>query len=172
MVSTVYSFRWGNLSATSLAEYHFPCTGSCLALATWNKGMDSILVWHTRRPKMVLQIRGSWTSGWMSLGSAICKSFCSNNGAWYGWHRSTLNTGCITKHEGMSSWKVFSPKFLRILYRPYHRGLSFLYGLVKRSFFRWNQTWSLIWNEWGVWCWSCLALTFSLAHWKIYGACF
>ena len=168
MVSTVYSFMWGNLLATSVTEYNFPCAGSCPTLATWNKGMEFILVWRMCHPTKVSQRRGSWTSEWMS----VWNSFCSNNGAWYGRSRSTLKTGCRPKHAQRSSWKAFSPICLRILYGPYRKGFNFLCGLVKRSFFRCNQTWSPIWNEWGIRGLSCQALAFALARCNISCACF
>ena len=168
----MYSFRWGNLLATSLAEYHFPCMGSCPALSTWKNGMDFILVWRMSRPTMVSQGRGSWTSGWMSSGSVVYKSFCSNNGAWYGWSRSTLKIGYRTRHEGMSIWKVCLPICLTILYGPYRKGFIFQYGPVKCSFFRCNHTWSPIWNEWRIRCLSCRALAFALACCNISCACF
>ena len=167
MVSIVYSFRWGNLLATSIEEYHFPCVGSYPTLATWNKGMEFILVWCMHHPTMVSQIIGSWTSGWMSSSSVVCKSLCSNSGAWYGRIRSTLKTGCRPSNPGMSSWKAFSPICLRILYGPYHKGFIFLYGPVKRSFFICNQTWSPIWNEWEIRCLSCQDLPFALSHCNI-----
>ena len=172
MVSIVYSFRWENLLATSVAEYHFPCTGSCLALSTWNKGMDFIIVWHMRRPTMVSQRRGSWTCGWMSLGSVVCNWLCSNNGAWYRQSRSTLKIGCRPRHAGMSSWKVFSPICLRILYGPYRKGFVFLHGPMKRSLFRCNQTWSPICNEWGIRCLLCRALYFALTRCNVSYSCF
>ena len=167
MVSIVYSFRWGNLLANSIVEYHFPYMGIFPALATWKKGMEFVLVWCIHRPTMVLQRKGSWTSGWMSIGYIVCKSFCSNSGAWYGRSKSTLKTRCIPRNAGMSSWKAFSPICLRILYGPYHKCFIFLYGPVKRYLFRHNQTWSPVWNEWGIWCLSCRALAFSLSHWNI-----
>ena len=150
MVSIVYLFNWGNLFATSVVEYHFPCVGSYPSLASWNKGMEFILVWSMRRPIMVSQRSGSWTSRWMSLDSNVCNSLCSNNGACYGWSRSTLKTRCTLRHAGLSSWKAFSPICWRTLYGPYCKGFSFMYGPVKPSFFRCNQTWSPIWNEWGI----------------------
>ena len=171
MVSIVYSFTWGNLLANSVAEYHFSCAGSSPILATWNKGMEFFLVWRMRRAIMVSQRRGSWTSGWMSLGSTICKSFYSNNGAWYRWSRSILKTGCKIRHARMSIWKMFSPIFLRIRYGPYCKGFKFLYGPVKRSF-RCIQAWFPIWKEWGMWCLSYWDFDFSLAHCNISYACF
>ena len=151
----MWSFRWGNLLVSSAVEYHFPSTGICPALATWNKGMEFILVWGMHCRTMVSQGRYSWTSKRFFLGSAFCKLFCSNKGAWYGWSISTLNTECRPKHEGMPSYKVFSLICLRILYGPYCKGFIFLYGPLKCSFFRCNQNWSPIQNEWGVWCWWC-----------------
>ena len=167
MISIVYLFTWGNLLATSLAEYHFPCTGSCPALATWNKGIESVLVRHIHHPTMVSQRRGSCISGWMSLGSSVCKSLCSNKGAGYSRSTSTLKTGCSPRNAGISIWKVFSPIYLRILYGLYCKGFIFLYGPVKRPLFRCNQTWSPIWNEWGIQCLSCWDLAFEFAHCNI-----
>ena len=50
----------------------------------------------------------------MSSGCVVFKSLCSKNGAWYCQIKSTINTGCRRRHEGMSSWKSFSPIFLII----------------------------------------------------------
>ena len=105
------------------------------------------------------------------FGFCVCNSFCSNNGAWYGRSWSTLKIGCRPRHAGMSSWKSFSPIYLRILYGPYCKGFIFLYGPVKHSFFRCNQTWPPIWNEWGIRCLSFRALAFAFAHYNISCAC-
>ena len=132
MVPIVCSYIWGNMLVSLVAEYHFPYVGSFPTLATWNKGIAFILVWHICHPTMVSQGRGSWTSGWISSGSVVYKSLSSNIVVWYGWNRSTLNTRCRPRHEGMLSWKLFSPICLRIMYGPYSKGFSFMYGPVKR----------------------------------------
>ena len=172
MVPIVFLFIRGNLLVSLVVEYHFPCARRCLNSASWNKGIAFILKWHICHPTMVLQGRGSWTFGWMSPGFVFCNSVCSNSGVLYGQSKSTLNTICRPKHEGMSSWKEFFPIYLKILYEPYHKGFSFLYGLVKRSFLRCNHTRSPIWNEWEkqfLWCWT---LYFTLAHCNISCASF
>ena len=117
MVPIVFSFKWGNLLVISVKEYHFPCVGNYLDLATWNKVFLFVLVWHMRRPMIVLQGRGSWTSRWIYSSSVFYNSFCSNGGAWYGRSRSTLNSGCKPKHEGMLRWKSIFSNMLKDVVR-------------------------------------------------------
>ena len=138
MFPIFFSYKWGNLLVSLVEKYHFPNVGSCLNLATLNKGIAFILVSCMCHPTLGSQGRGSWTSGWMSLSFFFRKSLCSNSGAWYGRTRSTLNIRCSLGHEGMLSWKLFSPIFLRILYGTYRKGFIFLNRPVKNSFLRCN----------------------------------